>query len=436
MTPFFALTLSDAATPEMMEDRCRAISALSERFPTLKGIRVRDDAMDSELLSCATEMARHLGLEVFIESSVQESLISASFEDAILMSRDLDMDALIRTGASCGCGVVVSDDDPLNLPSLATLADALGCPRIVLDPAPRNIKSCMEVSVMLRRMMDSGSAPRLPIGICSWSGEYALSMASVSVLYGGTIAVLDDLDEDACAVLDELIRSGIRSAASERPRSLSTKTATLRPVYISSFSRIDTVTWPGKYLSVVRVNDGEGDGENMTEVANTIRGDKDSIDAVLLIMNDGDPETVPGIHRFIKAIVPPRMPLIMLTSGTDPSALDDLVGAGYVNRVAFRFTAAPSKEQEASLDRIRDSDAEFCVCCVLDPSRMSSKDVEHIADASEGSGEFILLMPRDPGRRLGKRDVNALVKTLKGRAKGVRTMPDVRTDRDPHRRRD
>ena len=289
---------------------------------------------------------------------------------------------------------------------------------------------------MLRRMMDSGSAPRLPIGICSWSGEYALSMASVSVLYGGTIAVLDDLDEDACTVLDELIRSGIRSAASERPRSLSTKTATLRPVYISSFSRIDTVTWPGKYLSVVRVNDGEGDGENMTEVANTIRGDKDSIDAVLLIMNDGDPETVPGIHRFIKAIVPPRMPLIMLTSGTDPSALDDLVGAGYVNRVAFRFTAAPSKEQEASLDRIRDSDAEFCVCCVLDPSRMSSKDVEHIADASEGSGEFILLMPRDPGRRLGKRDVNALVKTLKGRAKGVRTMPDVRTDRDPHRRRD
>ena len=126
----------------------------------------------------------------------------------------------------------------------------------------------------------------------------------------------------------------------------------------------------------------------------------------------------------------------MLTSGTDPSALDDLVGAGYVNRVAFRFTAAPSKEQEASRDRIRDSDAEFCVCCVLDPSRMSSKDVEHIADASEGSGEFILLMPRDPGRRLGKRDVNALVKTLKGRAKGVRTMPDVRTDRDPHRRRD
>ncbi len=55
-------------------------------------------------------------------------------------------------------------------------------------------------------------------------------------------------------------------------------------MYVSRFSRIDTVTWPGKYLSVVRLCDDDGSGEYSTvEVANTIRGDKDSIDAVLLM---------------------------------------------------------------------------------------------------------------------------------------------------------
>lgn len=54
-------------------------------------------------------------------------------------------------------------------------------------------------------------------------------------------------------------------------------------MYISKFSRIDTVIWPGKYLSVVRLCDDEGSGFNVAEVANTIRNDKDSIDAVLLM---------------------------------------------------------------------------------------------------------------------------------------------------------
>lgn len=196
-------------------------------------------------------------------------------------------------------------------------------------------------------------------------------------------------------------------------------------VYIRQFSRIDTVTWPGRYLSVVRIRDGEGDGENVAEVSNTIRRDRDSIDGVLLIREDGDPEAVPGIHRFIKEIVPPSTPLILVTSGSDPASLDDLVGAGYVRRVAFRFTSPPGKEQLLSVDTVRDSGTPFCICCVLDPEGFTDDGVFETAERTRGHEEFILLAPRPPRQGFKKRETNALAKSLKGLARGIRLMDDV-----------
>ena len=43
----------------------------------------------------------------------------------------------------------------------------------------------------------------------AWSGEYAMSVASVAVLRGAKIAVLDDLDPDGCRVLDALMNNSV-----------------------------------------------------------------------------------------------------------------------------------------------------------------------------------------------------------------------------------
>ena len=197
-------------------------------------------------------------------------------------------------------------------------------------------------------------------------------------------------------------------------------------MHITRFSRIDTVSWPGEYLSVVRLSDGEGDGENIAEIANIIRGDKDSIDAVVLVPEGGDIESIPGIHRIIREFRPPTTHLIVVTSGSDPRALDDLIGAGYVDRVAFRFGEVPDSTRQRSIEVALRQGVRVSVCPVLDRTRMTSEDVLRIADMSAGHSEFVLLTPSDPNRCFKKKDLNALVKSLKGHARNVRVLEDVR----------
>ncbi len=197
-------------------------------------------------------------------------------------------------------------------------------------------------------------------------------------------------------------------------------------MHITKFSRIDTVLWPGKYLSVVRLAEGDGPGENLAEVANTIRGDRDSIDGVVLIPEGGDIESVPGAHRIMKELRPPTVRLIIVTSGSDPDALDDLVGARYVDCLAFRFEGVPDETQLRSMEVARRQDIGFCACPVLDRTRMTSDDVVKIADMSAGHVGFILLIPSNPDRCFKKKDLNALSKSLKGHARNVRVLGDVR----------
>lgn len=435
MRPVFALTVSDAVTDDMLEERIEVLGALIERFPSMGAVRVRDDAMDPDLLRRAVAAASGLGVMVVIESDLPENLAAACIPGAVLSSPVGDMGTLVRTAASCGAGVIITSGEAGALLSTASVAEALGCGTVILDPAVGNMKECHERTVRIGRMLSGSGTEGCGIAVRAWSGEYALAVASVGVLDGASLIILDVLDLQACGILDALMRSGIRADTVRRGPCtvISSMTDKGDAVYISRFSRIDTVSWPGRYLSTVRIRDGDGFGESLAEVANTIRGDRDSIDGVLLIREDGDPETIPGIHTFIADLMPPRLPLLMLTSGSDPAAIDDLVGAGYVNRVAFRFVSKPTDAQERSVSVVRGSDASFCIACVLNPASMSAADISAIADMSEGAGEFLLMLPRPPRQCYMKRDVNALAKSLKGRAGNVRVMNDVGTDRDPVR---
>ena len=198
-------------------------------------------------------------------------------------------------------------------------------------------------------------------------------------------------------------------------------------MYITGFSRIDTTSWPGRYLSVVRISGTEGIGENIAEIANTIRGDKGSIDAVLLLREDGDPECIEGIHHFLKALRTPGIPTIIVTSGFDTARLDDLVGAGYIDRVAFRVEGIPGAEQMRSIDAIRSMGIPFCICPVLNPKKLTGDEIEQIAGRTPGHDEFILLVPREPAPAFKKKELNVLAKRLKGVARNVRVMNDVKT---------
>lgn len=195
---------------------------------------------------------------------------------------------------------------------------------------------------------------------------------------------------------------------------------------ITRFSRIDTVMWPGKYLSVVEVSADDGETENINEVANIIRGDSDSIDAILVQASKGDAASIPGIHTLIREIRPPHMSVILVTDGRNPSGMDDLIGASYVDHVAFRFEDVPNADQQRSIAIARINRVDFFAGVLMDPGTMPPEKVLKIAEMTEGHMEFILLLPPAPLACYRKKDLNALAKSLKGKAKGVRVLEDFR----------
>lgn len=187
---------------------------------------------------------------------------------------------------------------------------------------------------------------------------------------------------------------------------------------------------PGRILSAVYVSEGDGAGPNAVEVANTIHGDRDSIDGILLSSLDGDAGAMPGIHSLIRDIRPPHMPVYLVTTGTDPRTVEDLVGAGYADRVVVRLDGRPSKEQLESMDTVISNRAKLYVEVVLDKSRIEPEDVLSIADAVRGYEEFVLRMPDPPAPAFGRRELNTLVKALRPRARNVRVL-DVGRRRGP-----
>ncbi len=115
---------------------------------------------------------------------------------------------------------------------------------------------------------------------------------------------------------------------------------------VSGYSRIDTSLRPGSFLSVVYVSKEDGDSEYADEVSANIRADIDSIDGVAVASKYGDPLLIPGLHKLLRKLKMPNRDLMLITSGSDYSVLDDLVGAGYVNYVDLVVNGPLDKSQQ------------------------------------------------------------------------------------------
>lgn len=189
---------------------------------------------------------------------------------------------------------------------------------------------------------------------------------------------------------------------------------------ISSFTRIDTVRWPGRQVCIVTVDGSEGSEVDADEVLSTVSRDTDILDAMVVRSDGMDPEGILGIHRLIRSIRPKGLPVIVETSGESPYSLDDLMGAGYATGIGLVLDSPPDSDQRMSIEFAIDEGGTFDVIVVLDPVRMSQEDVLEIADSVEGYGTFILRTPPKPAPCYKKKDLDALAKSLRGRARNVR----------------
>ena len=181
--PSIALSVSDVLGQECVLDRLAAIVERTTAADRLRFVCVRNDSMDPDLFSAAASQASSTGLGIILESP--DPVCLAAAVGALPGRRPLMcltdpgrlVEAAVLSGAA-GAPLAVPGDDVQSLMDNAEAAMEYGAAGIVLNPAARNM---------------------------TWSGEYALSVASVSVLRGGDLIVADDLDSEACRVLDALM---------------------------------------------------------------------------------------------------------------------------------------------------------------------------------------------------------------------------------------
>ena len=205
----FALSVSDAMDEASVVGRIARIAAIASEAPSLGWICVRDDAMDVGMLTATAIAASATGLGIIIESDIAGNLEAAASaipcSGPTLCSQNGNQEALVAIASTLGTPVILSCENLNSLMELSSAAETEGCRDVMLNPMARNMKQCLESTVAMRRLAACIPSADRPLVVRAWSGEYALAMASVSIMRGGRLAILDDLDPQGCEVLDSLI---------------------------------------------------------------------------------------------------------------------------------------------------------------------------------------------------------------------------------------
>lgn len=208
----FALSVSDILYGDMLTDRISRIAALAAEHPRLRFVCVRNDSMDPALFSAATVAAAGTGLGLILESAdpvcLREAASSVPGRKPLLCITDSDhLGETAVLSAVTSCPMSVPGMDTESLMDNVETSEGCGAAGIVLCPGCPNMKGCLENNTDLLRLETEHSFPQAchPVMTRTWSGEYALSVASVSVMRHGALVVLDDLDADGCDVLQSLM---------------------------------------------------------------------------------------------------------------------------------------------------------------------------------------------------------------------------------------
>lgn len=211
--PCFALSVSDILYGDMLMDRIASIRGLADAFPRLRFVCVRNDSMDATMFAAAAEAAADTGLGMILESAdpvcLAADIAAVPGHSPLICMTDADrLGETAILSVARGCPVSVPGGDVESLMENVEAVEGYGVGGIVLCPGYGNMKGCLETNTDLCRLASRGFEQAChPILTRTWSGEYALSVASVSVMRGGALMVLDDLDRGSCEVLETLISS-------------------------------------------------------------------------------------------------------------------------------------------------------------------------------------------------------------------------------------
>jgi len=156
-------------------------------------------------------------------------------------------------------------------------------------------------------------------------------------------------------------------------------------VPITGFTRIDTVTVPDKFMSVICVTDGEP--ADIDDIREKLEVDKSSLD-YLGVASDSDPLEFKDLYKIIKDVRPKGLKVLLITDCRDPAVLDDLVGAGYAHAANILVGRTVTDEQKMCMEILRDNGCRYAVTAKA--SEHDRESLESVAGSCDGCSMFIL----------------------------------------------
>ena len=199
-----ALSVTDILDSDAVAQRVGMIIDRTFGLGCFGSICIRDDLHSPEAFAeSAAVVAGIWDGGIILESQEAASIVSAmpALEGRDPLVCGLDPLSASMVASMFGCPVAVRSSDP---EELLDYVEEAGTDRVVLDPMFMNIKSVLENATDLNRLSELVPQADHPVMVKGWSGEYAVSMASLAILRYCSLVVVDDLDRDGCEVLELL----------------------------------------------------------------------------------------------------------------------------------------------------------------------------------------------------------------------------------------
>ncbi len=136
------------------------------------------------------------------------------------------------------------------------------------------------------------------------------------------------------------------------------------------------------------------------------------------IRSDDDPLRVSDLHKIIKAVKPKGLDVVIVTKGSDPSSLDDLVGAGYVHSMDLLIGKEPDEDQLKCIAVMKDNRCRFAV--TIEASEHDRDSIEALEKSCKGCSMFIIRTDRN--KPLKRNELSALTSAAKKITWNVRTV--------------
>lgn len=207
-----ALTVSDMMDADAV---CMKIAEITEKSASgvPDAINIRNDSFSEEPFCSVVQLVSRVWtggivLESNNPESISKALVHIMDRKPTIIGADVNnIDRFSLIAELFKCPLCISSEDLGELFDLVQRAEGLGVENIVLDPMMRNMKQCLEVCTDIKRLSETIPQAGYPVAVRTWSGEYAMTMATVSLLIDEAVVVADDLDTDGCETLAALINS-------------------------------------------------------------------------------------------------------------------------------------------------------------------------------------------------------------------------------------